>query len=402
MTFPIPALLFVDDEPGVLQGLRRTLRNRHGEWDMMFAGSGQEALDIMSRAPVDVLVTDMRMPGIDGAELMHEVAERHPVTVRIVLSGQCDEQSLSRTVGVSHQYLAKPCDAGLLEQKVSRALGLRRLLATDKFRTALGGLRCIPSAPATYVALVNELHAGGYSDRLAEIAEQDPALTARLLQVANSAYFGASRDVRTARQAMNFLGFEALRALALEQGLAASLEPGGVWADLIADCSRHSLMVATLARDLARARCADTRIVEETFTGGMLHDVGQWVLAQSLGFAYATAMEVHKHHGEDLSRLEVHLTGTDHSHIAAYLLALWALPDPIVEAAFYHHDAARLRNHAIDTPMFVWAADALLSGRDAAMKPSDLPNALARSPGLWDQWRRQRDQFLEGARHAAA
>jgi len=66
-------ILFVDDEPVLLDGLRRSLRSMRNEWSITFAGSGEEALKVLEKAPFDVVVSDMRMPKMDGAQLLNEV-----------------------------------------------------------------------------------------------------------------------------------------------------------------------------------------------------------------------------------------------------------------------------------------------------------------------------------------
>jgi HD-like signal output (HDOD) protein/CheY-like chemotaxis protein len=399
----LPVVMFVDDEVGVLNGLRRLFRNKKDNWSMLFANSGAEALEIMEGASVDVLVTDMRMPGMDGAELLQQVADRFPVTVRIILSGQSDEETLLRTVGVSHQYLSKPCDSQLLEQKVSRALGLRKILMDAQLRNVIGGLRCIPSAPATYVQLVKELNSGsGFRQKLEDIVVNDPALTARLLQVVNSAYFGVVRDVRTAGQAMNLLGYDTLRALALEQGLIAPLADGNMWSAMISSNTMHSLRVAGLSRQLAQGAVGDAKSSEEAFTAGMLHDIGKWILAGALGQRYHAIMSEHHDTKASLIDLEHRELATDHCHVAAYLLALWGLPDAIVESALFHHNPRSLSNHHLDTPIFVWAANYLLAGKDGDFCSAEIPLSVSTSQGTWDGWRRQRDQFVKGDDHVTA
>src|SRR5579863_1343288 len=117
-------LLFVDDEPKLLQGLQRQLRPMREEWDMHFVESGNSALEFMSGRPVDIIVSDMMMPGMDGSQLLAEVAKKHPQTVRIVLSGQAEREAVLRLVGPAHQFLSKPCEADELRKAVSRAFAL--------------------------------------------------------------------------------------------------------------------------------------------------------------------------------------------------------------------------------------------------------------------------------------
>ena len=127
-------LLFVDDEPRVLQGLQRQLRPMRHEWDMNFVESGRQALEFMAAQPVDIIISDMMMPGMDGSQLLSEVLKRHPQTVRIVLSGHAEREAVLRLVGPAHQYLSKPCDADELRKAIVRAFSLRDLLGNEQLK----------------------------------------------------------------------------------------------------------------------------------------------------------------------------------------------------------------------------------------------------------------------------
>src|SRR5580658_4320206 len=176
-------ILFVDDEPMILQGIQHSLRGMRAEWEVELAGSGAQALETMERTPFDVVITDMRMPGMDGAQLLDLVKARFPRTVRIILSGQSDRETILRSVGPSHQYLSKPCDLDELKQRLIRALALR--------------------SPETPIAKIGDLIA------------QDMGMCAKVLQLANSAFFGLSCHISNPRQAVSLIGAENLQALVL-------------------------------------------------------------------------------------------------------------------------------------------------------------------------------------------
>ena len=145
---PEKRILFVDDEPNVLSGLRRMLRSMRREWFMAFAHSGLEALAMLDDTPFDIVVTDMRMPGMDGAALLKQVMHRHPKTVRIVLSGQADREEILRAVGPIHQYLSKPCDAETIKATLTRACALDGLLPDDHLKELISKMETLPSLPS--------------------------------------------------------------------------------------------------------------------------------------------------------------------------------------------------------------------------------------------------------------
>ena len=146
-------ILFVDDEVKLLDGLRRMLRATRKDWDVSFAGSGAEALALMDANPVDVVVTDMRMPGMDGAALLEQVSERHPAAIRIVLSGHFDVEAGLRAIPVAHQFLAKPCDPEILKAAIERASQLSFTAPDAATCRAIGAIGALPSPSQTCILL---------------------------------------------------------------------------------------------------------------------------------------------------------------------------------------------------------------------------------------------------------
>jgi YesN/AraC family two-component response regulator len=209
-------LLFVDDEPKVLQGLERQLRGMRNDWTMEFAADGARAMEIMENKPVDVIVTDMIMPGMDGAQLLAEVVKRHPKTVRIVLSGHADRDSVLRLVEPAHQYLSKPCDAEELRRAIGRAFALRELLANERLKQLASRLGSLPTLPALHTQLTDELRKDEPSlDHVTEIISKDIGMTSKILQLVNSAFFGLPQRISSAHEAVMYLGLSTVRALVL-------------------------------------------------------------------------------------------------------------------------------------------------------------------------------------------
>lgn len=141
-------ILFVDDEPNILQGLRRTLHAAARDWDLRFALSGAEALQLLAEQPCDVIATDLQMPGMDGAALLSEVKRRWPSTLRIITSGSCEQGQVVKAVGTAHQYLSKPYDTGTLKQTIERSLRQRTLLGDSALARFVSGINHQPAAVA--------------------------------------------------------------------------------------------------------------------------------------------------------------------------------------------------------------------------------------------------------------
>src|SRR5579864_7000505 len=211
-------LLFVDDESLVLQGLRRTLHCMREEWDMTFVDSAEKALEVLAGKPYDAIITDMKMPRMDGAELLEEVKQRYPTIVRIVLSGQANQETVLRSVGPAHQYLSKPCDPQELKLRLAQAFVMRDLLRNESVRAVVSGLKSIPSLPGMYHEILAELRSEDASlERIARIISRDAGMTAKVLQLANSAFMGVRYEVSNPTQAVTLIGTEMVRALVLSR-----------------------------------------------------------------------------------------------------------------------------------------------------------------------------------------
>ena len=148
-------ILLVDDESNIRDGMRRMLHSMRNEWEMEFAASGDAALQVLNewknaQKPFDVVISDMRMPGMDGAELLSRVKDISPDSVRLILSGHSDTASIMKTVGTAHQYLNKPCNPELLKRTITRAFSLRMLLRDESLQQIVSQIDSLPSLPVVY------------------------------------------------------------------------------------------------------------------------------------------------------------------------------------------------------------------------------------------------------------
>jgi HD-like signal output (HDOD) protein/CheY-like chemotaxis protein len=331
-------LLFVDDEFRVLQGLQRQLRSMRNEWDMNFADGGRKALDFMAERPVDVLISDMMMPEMDGAELLTEVSNRHPNTVRIVLSGHAEREAVLRLVGPAHQYLSKPCDAEELRAAVARAFALRDLLSNERLKQLATQIKCLPTLPTLYQQLTDELRKEDASmEQIGEIISHDIGMTAKILQLVNSAFFGLAQPISSLAEAVMYLGLSTVRALVLSlQVFSQFKNPAleGFSLDALAD---HCWKTAVLARRIGRLESNDTKVMDQCFLAGLLHDVGRIILADGLPEQYKKAWHDARQQHQPVWQAEQMEFGATHADVGAYLLGLWGLPNPIVEAVALHH-----------------------------------------------------------------
>jgi HD-like signal output (HDOD) protein/ActR/RegA family two-component response regulator len=395
----VRSILFVDDEPNILEGLQRMLRPMRSEWDMRFAESGRSALDSMADQPCDVVVTDMRMPGMDGSQLLTEVRRLYPGTVRIVLSGQSDREMIMKTVGPAHQYLSKPCEAEVLKDTVSRACALRDLLTHPQLKLLVSEMDSLPSLSASCTALLEEFDSPEVSiKRVGQIISRDPGMTAKMLQLVNSAFFGLRRHVASAEEAVSLLGLDITRALVLSAEIFIEFKAPEISGLSLDALWAHSFAVAELAKRIARSAGATLSIADLAFTAGLLHEVGRLVLASRMAPKYSEAMEIAATEQISITAAEERVFGTAHPEIGAYLLGLWGLPDEIVEAVAFHRRPAASAVSQFDALVAVHIADYLDStqaGGDMTSFDSELLDRL----GVSYQMARWEELYRESRRH---
>jgi HD-like signal output (HDOD) protein len=363
----------VDDEPNVLEGLRTLLRRQRHAWDMAFAGSGEEALAALEAGPFDVVVTDMRMPGMDGAALLRHVQARHPGVARIVLSGHAERETVVRAVPVAHQILGKPCDAEALRGCVERTCELQALVGNPAIRELVGRLAGLPSVARTYAALSEAI--AGQSAGAAEIArivETDSAMSAKVLQLANSGFFAGGPRKVSVSSAITFLGVELLKTLALSAHLFTALDE-----DVAREFGLERLQVCALAAArLTRQLVADRARAEEAFTAGLVHDVGRVVLAVGMPDEYRGVLRDAAASGWPLHVVEKEALGVSHAEVGASLLGIWGLPFSIVEVVAYHHDPGAAQRHVRELAAAVHVGEALaIGGPDGALDTASLEQA---------------------------
>jgi HD-like signal output (HDOD) protein len=350
-------VLIVDDELGILEGLKRLLRTQRQEWDVAFAPGGEAALALMEAAPFDVIVSDMWMPGMDGVKLLAHVREHYPQVVRIVLSAHTELSTALRAVPVAHQFLSKPCDAAMLRVAVERACHLKGLLTDDSIRRRVGALRDLPSLPRTYDALTQALTDPRTSlQKIARIVEQDVGISAKILQLVNSAFFGIGHCVSNIEHAVIYLGTNTLRSLALSVEIFRVFEPNKALPGFsLEELERHARLAAHIAARLP----VPMHLADITMVAGMLHDVGKLILAWKFPDRFKKMLRQAAEEHCSLYEVEEREYGFSHAEIGAYLLGLWGLPYMLVEAVAFHHRPNRVPHQNFDAVAAVYVANLL-------------------------------------------
>ena len=354
------SILFVDDEPKLLSGLRRLLLPYGDLWEMEFASSGVEALRILAAADFDVIIADMRMPGMDGAELLRRVAQLYPQMVRMILSGTWEPGLRMEAAMVAHHYLSKPCDPELLKAALDRAFALRDVLVEPALRALIARTASLPSTPGIYRELMRLLRAPDTSaQQIGAMLAQDMAMTAKVLQLVNSSFFGLRRHISNAEDAVMFLGIDTVKALALSVSAFSSFQATQCPRFSIEKLQQHSAELAAIASAIAKSRKISKSALDDTFVAGLLHDVGQLVFVAHHADQYDRVLCAVAAGERTLTEAEQDTFGTTHAEVGSYLLWLWGLPDPVVEAVAFHHNPSRCPDGQFGALTAVHVADVL-------------------------------------------
>jgi HD-like signal output (HDOD) protein len=331
-------ILFVDDEPMVLKGLQRTLRKMRAEWEMVFAESSKQALEILASEPFDVIVSDLRMPEMDGEQLLAQVKSKHPQVVRIILSGHVEQETTFKSVRLAHQSLSKPCDADILKQKLNQLFALRSLLEDESIKRIVSQTETLPSLPKVYTEVIQEVQSADPSiKKIGEIISSDLGMTAKILQIVNSAFFGLLRKISNPREAVMLLGTETIKALVLSVKIFSEFnQKKYAWFDFDS-LFNHSLSVSMFTQTISKEEHLEQNLVNNSLMAGMFHDIGKLILVTNFQEPYHQILTEARETGEDLWDLENKMFGTSHAEIGAYLMGLWGLEFPIIEAIAFHH-----------------------------------------------------------------
>jgi HD-like signal output (HDOD) protein len=364
-------ILFVDDDSKVLDGIRRMLHADRKQWEVQFAGGGEAALQLCESMEFDVVVSDMRMPIMDGAALLEQIKRHHPSTARIILSGHSTAEAALRAVPVAHRFLAKPCNAAELRTTIECVLNLQDLLCRPELRKIVGAVGRLPAMSSTYAALTHAIANPTSSIvEIVHIVEQDPAISAKVLQLVNSAFFGLRQNVTKLHDAVSYLGMNVIRSLVLVTDTFSAFKPHPdipvTEFERIRDHAHKSAVIA--ARLPLKAGARDLAVI-----ASLLQDVGILVLASKLPEQFLAVQALSQKQGCPTFEAEQQLLGTTHGEIGAYLLGLWAIPQLIVEAIAHHHHPARIPHLGFDISIATYVADLLARQQSTAGPLSEKP-----------------------------
>lgn len=389
-------ILFVDDD-ALLREVYEAMLSDEKRWEIATAPGGEAALALMAGRPFDVVASDMRMPGMNGIQLLNEVLARYPQMSRVIISGSADQAEAANALGSTHQFLTKPVDLNSLRAMLVRLDGLDAFLKGEKLKQLAGRLRVLPSFPLLYLEIMRAIEAPETSLQTIEnLIAKDPGLTAKMLQIVNSAALGLHEKVSDPLDAVQQLGLNTVRSLALSAHVFANFTPAQKINFPVDALWMHLMKCGNTARAIMRAEDADHAYVEAAYTAGILHDIGKLMLADSLPKEFQNVLAQTATRSEPFHQIETEVFGADHAGLAAYLLGLWGLPAMIVEAVAFHHTPERSTHQKFSPLTAVHVANALEHEMDG--RHPNLNGDYLASIGVMDRlgvWRQEARKLRE-------
>ncbi len=362
-------VLFVDDEPELLRGLRRMLMSESDNWDMHFSDNPQAALAAIEDDGFELVIADLIMPGMNGVQLLTATRERRPDALRwvagadalrIVLSGHSDRRLAMQAVGCAHQFLAKPLSKKQLVTAISRCLALRDFHLPARFKTALSRLASLPVESAIYDRLkaLSQGDEPPTTTAIGKLFSLDMGLTAEALRLVNSAYFGLPMKVSSPAEAVMLVGQDIITDLVVRDDIFSRFQPARFPQLSLGNLNRHSRRTAHFAKAIAQADPALAPSQDVCFLSGLLHDVGKLVLAEQFAAEFQQALALANEKNIRFSQAEKEVFGVSHAAIGAYLLSLWGFPPALVEAVRGHQELGEQPGAPSPMQAVLHAADA--------------------------------------------
>jgi putative nucleotidyltransferase with HDIG domain len=351
-------ILFVNESRDVLEGIERVLFKMRKGWEMEFVTSGEEALQRLEDHTFHAIVSEAGMHGITGIELMQIVRENYPEMARIIISGNIDIKELLDALGTAHQFLIKPVDPIILKDTLLRLLSLMSNFENKNLKKLINQIQSLPSQTKLHLELLKAISSGS-AKAIANIIKKDVAITIKVLQLANSPFLGIRKPIKDILQAVSLLGVDILKGLVLSSEIFSKFDLTGRSNLELEEIFTHCTDVANYAQVISLEISDDRVLANDAYMGGMIHDVGKLILLSNFEEEYFKIKDKATMESIPMHTMEKKILGIDHSHLGAYLLGLWGLPETLIETVAYHHNPGEYYNKQFSPVLSVYIADAV-------------------------------------------
>ena len=338
-------ILLVDNSDQISIQLESEINRMNRQWQIKMVETAAQALQELESNRYDIVIMELVLPGTTGVELLEKVASEYPGSIRMVLSASTDRQMILQTAGLAHRFIAKPADAQHLMGLLDTSINLREMFAKPELHARIAKIGSLPSAPGIYNELITQLRNDSCSIKdVAGIIANDLAMTAKILQMVNSAYFGLPSRISSVLQAVNMMGLETVKSVAMTAGVFSEFNNPSINCKSLTIDSlfHHSVTVGTNAQKVATQMGLPRYMCDDALMAGMLHDIGKLVLMSNFPEELSTSIELAVEKSWSIEKAQERIMGVTHAEIGAHLLSLWGLSDQILEAVALHPSPSRM------------------------------------------------------------
>ncbi|NRY63737.1 HDOD domain-containing protein [Clostridium beijerinckii] len=327
------SILFVDDEKSILNSIRREFFD--SPYDVYIANGGREALDILEKNHIDLIVSDMRMPEMDGYELLKRVKLLYPEVTRLILSGFTDEKTVFKSIynNLAKLFITKPWKKDDFRRAIDEVFKTEELLHNNISLNHIKEMGKLPTIPSVLQEISDVVEHDDHNiDRIVRLIEADITLSSEVLRIINSAFYGIkTASIKTAVLSLGLVNLKAIMATAeVFKSGNDFYNKNEIW--------EHSNLTNKILIELYN-KALGKKIPDYYGTAGLLHDIGKVAFFKIYDKEYDDIYKLaaDKSLGE-ISTLEKEKFKIDHEELGGYLLQWWDIPYAIVESALYHHN----------------------------------------------------------------
>jgi HD-like signal output (HDOD) protein/ActR/RegA family two-component response regulator len=389
-------ILFVGEDQALCQAFLARCPGPESGWTVQHAANEEQALALCHQQTIAAVVADVNLNGKSGTDMLDAFMRRQPKALRIIVSDLADVPSTMKCIGHAHHHVLKPCSAQTLLQVLETAFAQEAWLPSEPVQGLIAQMRQVPSPVKAYTQIVEEMKSPNCSlQKIGHVIAQDPAVTAKVLQLANSAVFGLELNVIDPVEAISYIGLETTKAVVLLAHTFSSFDNLKLVRFSIEDLWRHSVETGRLARRVAEIENAGEEIIEQAFVAGLLHDIGKLLFAANHAGLFGKVLRLAREQHCNLWEAEAQvLPGVGHAELGATVLGIWGLPKSITEAVALHHVPWRQRGHVFSPVTAVHVANILDHEHHpdpTIILPSQINTSYLKDMGLAgrvEDWRR--------------
>lgn len=381
-------LLYLEEDPTLVAQLIHYLGHKT-EWEVAHAKNAQEARAIAGKQPIDVALLSATMPDTDPVAIAEELTTVHKKITIFVLAPDAETGGGLAYASGRFQWLAKPCPPESLISAIERMASLVSWLTNNTTIDLVAGLHSLPTIPSNYQGVIRAIHSPHSSAQdIAAAVEKDMGITSRVLQVANSAYYGYSKKITSPMEASMLLGIDTLKSLVRYTHVLNNFPQTPATNAVFDQVWRHSAGVAAVARKIVLKHTRDEALGDEAFTAALLHDIGKVVLTSLRGEEYKAVIRQAAETNTPLASVERIKLKTTHAETGAYLLSLWGIPFSILEAVAWHHYPRECKEKKFTALTAVHVANVAEHRRQRTDDSKNIPTLdelYLTEVGVWEQ-----------------